>query len=156
MVMLARARSYLALIAIARGELADAERALATAEVRFAHARPGFDTGLIAYAEATLAEAGGEPGRALKLLRDAWELDGARGGRYSIRVVSPPLVRLCLDFSEHGLAVEVAEAMEQAAVLATGVPSVQSAAARCRGLIEQDPARMQEAVGARTPRPTDA
>ena len=146
MVMLARARSYLALIAIARGDLAHAERALGTAEVRFAHARPGFDAGLVFYAEAMLAEVVGEPGRALELLRNAWDLDGHRGGRYSTRVVSPPLVRLCLQFSEDGLAREVAEPMEQAAALASAVPSVQSAAARCRGLIEHDPARMQEAV----------
>ena len=146
MVMLARARSYLALIAIARGELADAERALETAEVRFAHARPGFDAGLVRYAEAMLAEAVGEPGRALDLLRDAWKADRARGGCYSARAVSPPLVRLCLEFSEDGLAREVADAMEHAATFASAVPSVQSAAARCRGLIEQDPARMQQAV----------
>lgn len=146
MVMLARARSFLALIWIARGVLAEAQRALATAEVRFAHARPGFDAGLVVYAEAMLAEAVGEPGQALKLLQAVWELDGGRGGRYSMRVVSPALVRLCLEFSEHGLAREVAQAMEQAAALACTVPSVQSAAARCRGLIEHDPARMQEAV----------
>ena len=146
MVMLARARSYLALVAVARGELADAERALATAEVRFAHARPGFDAGLVVYAEAMLAEAVGQPGRALELLRDAWKLDRARGGRYSARAVSPPLVRLCLELSEDGLAREVADAMDQAAALARTVPSVQSAAARCRGLIERDPARMQQAV----------
>lgn len=146
MIMLARARSYLALIAIARGALADAQRALATAEVRFAHTRPGFDAGLVFYAEAMLAEAVGEPGRALELLRTAWELDRSRGGRYSMSVVSPALVRLCLELSEHGLAREVAQEMEQAAAIAFTAPSVQSAAARCRGLIEHDPATMQKAV----------
>jgi DNA-binding CsgD family transcriptional regulator len=56
------------------------------------------------------------------------------------------LVRLALTLEHPEVVTEVLDAAEEAAALAPEVPSVHSAALRCRGLVERDPEPMLVAV----------
>jgi DNA-binding CsgD family transcriptional regulator len=88
----------------------------------------------------------GETARAFGLLRRFWEYNVALEDRYFHRYMAPALVRLALSLDHESLAREVADGADHAATLAATVPSVQSAALRCRGLIECDPDALLHAV----------
>jgi DNA-binding CsgD family transcriptional regulator/tetratricopeptide (TPR) repeat protein len=134
-----RCRAYLAIIAAARGDLGGAELALAPMQNVLTTERPPFGAEFVGYAAAVLAEITGRPTEAFELLHHFWKLGVGDQNRYSHRFLAPALVRLAIAQQELALAGEVTEAAERSAALAGEVPSVQSAALRCRGLLERDP-----------------
>jgi DNA-binding CsgD family transcriptional regulator len=144
--LLSKARGYLALIAVARGDRTAAESALATAEARSALRQPGPFGAVVAYAAAMLAESAGQPDVALEQLLPAWRDQVDSDNRHYERLLAPALVRLALTLDQPALALDVTDRAEQGAALAPSVPSVQGAAQRCRGLIERDPEMMLRAV----------
>lgn len=120
----------LALIALHRDELDAAESSLAAIERHRGAESAGLARGL-------LAEARGDAAGALTTIGSAWDRDAAKGIVYRRRVLGPELVRLALAAGDREYAEAVAAGVEKAAALAP-VPSLDGAALRCRGLIEQD------------------
>jgi DNA-binding CsgD family transcriptional regulator len=141
-----QSRAYQAVIAIARGDHQAAGATLATLEAELSSSAPSYGTEVVAFAAALLAETRGEATRAYELLTRFWRLDAQRENRYYHRYLGSPLVRLGLVLAERDTARRVAEEVEAGASLAPDVPTVQSAALRCRGLVEHDPDRMIRAV----------
>jgi DNA-binding CsgD family transcriptional regulator len=145
-ILVAQSRGYLAIIAAAKGDRRAAESALAPVEAELGSDAPCYGAEIVAYAASLLAEAAGHPATALEVLRRVWHHDVAHENRYYCRYLAPALARLALDLDEHQLAREVADAAAEAATLALEVPTVRSAALRCRGLVERDAEVMLEAV----------
>jgi DNA-binding CsgD family transcriptional regulator len=145
-ILVAQSRGYLAIIAAARGDRRAAERAIAPVGGELAGDPPRYGAEIVAYAASLVAEAAGQPTAALDVLRRFWRYDAAQGNRYYHRYLAPALVRLALDLDERQLAREVAAAAGEAAALAPEVPTVQSAALRCAGLVARDAEVMLQAV----------
>ncbi len=141
-----QSRAYQAVMAAARGDLPAARSALAEVDEQLTANEPSYGAELVAFAAAMLAEADGDPARAHDLLLRCWNRDVEREIRYYHRYLAPPLVRLSLAFGQADVARRVVELVEAGTVLAPDVASVRSAARRCRGLLDQDPAAMLEAV----------
>ena len=120
----------LALIAVHRGDLDAATAWLAAIESSRGAGSPGLARGL-------LEEARGDAAEALATLRGAWDHDAAHGIVYRRRALGPDLVRLALAAGDHERGDAVAAGVEEAAELAS-VPSLEGAALRCRGLVEDD------------------
>ena len=146
LILMPRIHGYLALIAAARGDLRAAELALAPVAAELTSEHPHFGAEFVAHAASVMAEVDARARDAFELLRRFWRYDIARENRYSHRYLVPPLVRLALVHGEPALAREVTEGAEQSAALAGEIPSVHSAALRCRGLIERDPEAMVRSV----------
>ena len=139
-------RAYQAIMSMARGDHHAAESLLAPVQGQLTDASPEYGVEMVAFATALLAEAEGQATRAYDLLTSIWQVDEAREVRYYHRHLAPLLVRLSLVVGEIETAKSVTEAAEAGAALAPEVPTVRSAALRCRGLLEDDPAPMMEAV----------
>ena len=139
-------RAYQAIMLIARGDHRAAEAMLAPVQGQLADDSPGYGVEMVAFAVALLAEAEGQASKACDLLTSIWQLDEAREVRYYHRYLAPLLVRLSLVVGDHQVAKSVTEAAEAAAELAPDVPTLRSTALRCRGLLEEDPAPLIEAV----------
>ena len=139
-------RAYQAIMSIARGDHRAAEAMLAPVRGQLTDDSPEYGVEMVAFATALLAEAEGQAAKAYNLLASIWQLDEAREIRYYHRYLAPPLVRLSLVVGENETAKSVTEAAEAGAELAPDVPTVVSAALRCRGLLEDDPAPMVRAV----------
>jgi DNA-binding CsgD family transcriptional regulator len=101
---------------------------------------------MAAVAAAAIAEAGGDQARALELLLCAWNDDLDRGIRYWHRYLGPPLVRLGIALGRTDIAEQVVATVEAGAALAPGVPTLEAAAHRCRGLLETDVESLLHAV----------
>jgi DNA-binding CsgD family transcriptional regulator len=144
--MLPRCHAYLAIIAAFRGDVTTGEKALAPFAGELTSDRPCFGAEFVFYAASLLAEVGGHRATALEHLQRFWEHDAERDNRYGHRFIAPALTRLALALGQPELARNAASGAELAAELAGGVPSVQSAALRCRGMTDRDPALMVEAV----------
>jgi DNA-binding NarL/FixJ family response regulator len=121
----------LALIAVHRGEFDTATASLAAIENSSGAEAP---TGP---ARALLEAARGDTAAALATLAAAWDRDAVHGVAYRRRRLGPDLVGLALVAGDHQRAAAVAVGVEEAARLAA-VPSLQGAALRCRGLVEND------------------
>jgi DNA-binding CsgD family transcriptional regulator len=102
--------------------------------------------GLVAYVEALAAEAEGDLSSAFETLRCTWERDLDLRWRYHHGYLDPALVRVALELGETQVAHDVAEVATRAATLAPEVASVQAVALRCRGLVDDDPDLLLEAV----------
>ena len=139
-------RASEAIMAMARGDHRTTENALATVESHLASDVPEYGVEMVAFATSMLAEAEGQATKAHQLLMQFWQLDEQRDNRYYHRYLAPPLVRLSLLLGHDDIARTVTAAVEAGAELAPDVPSVQSTAHRCRGLVEHDPDRMIRAV----------
>jgi len=85
---------------------------------------------------AGLREAEGNPRAAYDLLLRCWRFDAARESRFYHRCLAPDLVRLALALGHRDVAAEVADAVVEGAALAPEVPTVQSLALRCRGMVD--------------------
>jgi hypothetical protein len=94
---------------------------------------------------AMLTEAERQPVRAYETLRLYWQLDADQQIRRFHRHLAPSLIRLALTLDHPEVATAV-DAVEEAAALATDVPSMRAVARRCRGLVGGDPKTMLEAV----------
>ena len=139
-------RAYQAIMLTARGDHRAAEARLAPVQGQLTDDSPEYGVEMVAYATALLAEAEGQATKAYDLLTSIWQLDEVREIRYYHRYLAPLLVRLSLVVGETAMAKTVTEAAEAGAGLAPDVPTVLSAALRCRGLLEEDPAVMVDAV----------
>jgi DNA-binding CsgD family transcriptional regulator len=135
-----------ALIAAARGEDRAAREALAPVEGELISDAPGFGAEMVAYAASVISEAAGDPAAAFGILLRFWQLDAERDGHYYDRYLAPALVRLALALGRHDVARQVTGSAEADVSLAPDVPTVLSAARRCRGLVEADPDALLRAV----------
>lgn len=131
-----QSHAYQAVIAIGRGNLAGADRLLGGLEAELQSDPPRYGMSMVAYATAMLAEARGQHASSYGLLLPAWQRDAERVDRYYQRYLAPALVRLAVALDEQEVARQVTSWAEATAALATEVPSVQSAALRCRGMVE--------------------
>lgn len=145
-VSVALARGYQALMAAAKGDDHGARAALADVTSEFTSDVPCYGAEVAAFAGSVLAEAHGQQGRAFEVLLRFWDHDSRRQIRYYHRYLAPALVRLGLALDQRDVACRVAAEVEAGAVLAAEVPTVQSAALRCRGLVDGDPDLLVEAV----------
>jgi DNA-binding CsgD family transcriptional regulator len=107
---------------------------------------PPFGSELVAYTLSLADEADGELGTALGRLLSVWDRNARRSHRYYHRYLAPMLVRLALALEDRHTAERVSQQVSEGAALAPEVPSVQSAALRCRGLLTADGAELIEAV----------
>ena len=144
-ILVAPANAHLATIAIGEGDRRRAEELLAPFEAELSSETPCFGAESIAVAAARLAEAADDHARAYELLRNFWLRDAELDNRYFHRDLGPPLTRLALARGDLELANGVTALIENGAALAE-VPTVQSSALRCRGLVDGDPELMLEAV----------
>ena len=132
-------------VRLLQGDWGEATAAL-EGGIEFARECPSFGAEYVFHAAAVLEEVAGRPEAALRFLRRFWTLDSERENRYGHRFLAPATVRLALELNQPNTARETAEAAEQAAALAGGVPSVEAAALRCRGLIDNNAEKLLAAV----------
>jgi ATP/maltotriose-dependent transcriptional regulator MalT len=133
LITLPRFHAYSALVASARGDVKSGELALAPFVAKLDDEQPEFGTEFVFYAAATLNEVAGQPLEALELLRRFWQRAAQYDLRYGYRFIAPALVRLALSLDAPEMALDATEGAERAAALSGDVPSIQSAALRCRG-----------------------
>ncbi|HWD09463.1 MAG TPA: AAA family ATPase [Actinomycetota bacterium] len=150
-------RAVAALIALHRGDLATAEQEVAAAEADYKSTAHQWRADWMFWARALTAEAAGQRGEALQTLVKAWELCRDAGVVSEFPVIGPDLVRLAVACGEKLLAEEATAALEQLAAPSghpVGVPGIQGAALRCRGLVSGDAGVLLEAVASfrRSPR----
>ena len=146
MITLPRFHAYLALIAAARGDVQTGQQALEPFIAALDSQHPYFGAEFVFYAASVLEEVAGRPAAALDLLHRFWDLESERDNRYGHRFIAPALARLAIALDLPELARAATEGAEHAAALADGVPSVQSAGLRCRGMLDGDAEKMLAAV----------
>ena len=105
-----------------------------------------YNAGVLAFAVAGLRVAQGDHQAAYDLLLRCWRFDAARESRFYHRCLAPDLVRLGLKLGHRDLAAEVAGAVAEGAALAPEVPTVQSLALRCQGMVDGEVEPMLHAV----------
>lgn len=145
-ILVGQSLAYQAIITEARGDHGAAREALRNVEAQLDSHRPPVFFELVAYASSLSAEAEGDQDTAFRRLVSAWDHDARRDNRYYHRYLGPAIVRLALALEDRSTAVRVGQMTVEAATLAPEVPSVQSAALRCRGLLESDAACLMHAV----------
>lgn len=145
-ISIAQSRAYQTVIALARGDLVGARNRLSDVGAELRSEAPVYGAHMVGWAAALVAEAEDEPEEAFDVLLHFWSHDAEREIRYYHRYLGPSLVRLGLALGRAEVAREVVATVEGGATLAVEVPSAQSAARRCRGLLDQDPAALIEAV----------
>jgi DNA-binding CsgD family transcriptional regulator len=145
-ISLNQSRAYLAVVAAARADLAGAKTALAGVANQLSADTPWYGAEMAAFAAAVVAEAEGDESHAFQTLWRFWQYDLEREIRYYDRYLGPALVRLGLGLGRADLARDVMLVVEAGATLAPEIPTVASAALRCRGLIERDPERLLSAT----------
>jgi DNA-binding NarL/FixJ family response regulator len=132
-------------IAVHRGALEEAERALAEAEAQRAELGPQLGAALVPLARARLAEARGEVEAAAAAAAEWWRLARRYGLRSHLAWFAPPMVGIALAAGERPLA-EAMSAAAGAVAAPLAIASRRGCALHCRGLIEDDPERLLEAV----------
>jgi DNA-binding CsgD family transcriptional regulator/tetratricopeptide (TPR) repeat protein len=145
-ISLNQSRAYLAIVAAARADLAGAKTSLAGVAGQLSADAPWYGAEMVAFAAAVIAEAQGDESRAFQTLWRFWQYDLEREIRYYHRYLGPALVRLGLTLGQADIARDVLVVVEAGAALAPEIPTVVSAALRCRGLLEQDPERLLNAT----------
>lgn len=138
-------QAAMALIALHRDDLAGAGRAMLDAEKTLAVAGPQYRAHWLLWAKAMLDEATGNREGALAALGEAWRLCVMAGTAGEFPVLGPDLVRLTLASGDPERAVAVASQVREAAT-GIGAPWAEGAACRCRGLVEDDPDVLLNAV----------
>lgn len=145
-ILVGQTLAYQAIMAEARGDHGAARAALGDVEPQLDAHPPPYGSELVAYASSLSAEAEGDQDTAFRRLASAWDHDDRRDNRYYHRYLGPALVRLAIALEDRPTAERVSQMTIKAAALAPEVPSVQSAAQRCRGLVESDAACLIDAV----------
>jgi DNA-binding CsgD family transcriptional regulator len=145
-ILVGQSLAYQAIIAEARGDHGGARAALRDVEAELGSDQPPVFFEVVAYASSLSAQAEGDPETAFRRLLSAWDLDARRDNRYYHRYLGPALVGLALALEDRPTAGCVSEMTIEAATLAPEVPSVQSAALRCRGMVMSEPDCLIDAV----------
>lgn len=142
-------------VAVHRGDLVAARDRLAAAQRQLV---PGslLWSLWVRGVEALLAEAEGDQRAALHMMVEGWELSAPLRLLSGYRLFGPDLVRLALAVGDRCRAESVTAEVEQA-VRRSAAPGAAGAALRCRGLLEDDPERLLQAVDAlrSVPRPVE-
>jgi DNA-binding NarL/FixJ family response regulator len=132
-------------IAVHQGELEEAERTLAEAEAQRAELGPQLGVALVPLARARLAEARGELEAAAAGAAESWQLAHRYGVRSHLAWFAPQMVRIALAAGERGQA-EAMSAAADAVAAPLQIASRRGCALHCRGLIEDEPGLLLEAV----------
>ncbi len=138
--------SFLAQIAVARGDVATArvESELAERELSPTRAQLGWDH--VMMAKSLIAEAEGDLDAASRSVGEVWETFGAFDMQSGRQWIGPRVVRLALATGDRARAKTVAADIEDAAER-TDLRSFRVDAERARGLVDADPERSLKAVG---------
>lgn len=131
-------------IAVHRGDLV-AARALLSRVQRQLLADPSPCPLWSQGAEALLMEAEGQPEGALKVMADGWDRSGPVRHLSGYRLFGPELVRLALLVGDRRRAAAVVGDVEEAGAH-LNAPGARGAALRCRGIMEDDPRILLQAV----------
>ncbi len=137
--------AMVALISRSRADESASIAALAAGHRALEHGRHLFGVDLLLWAEATATESDGDPAGALALLDLAWEQSAGLRGLVSYRNIGPPLVRLARLHGDHARCKAVADVMRTIAARTTA-PSAIGAAQRAKGLADDDPELLVDAV----------
>jgi DNA-binding CsgD family transcriptional regulator/tetratricopeptide (TPR) repeat protein len=138
-------RSLLALVAIHRNQLEEAENALVLAEREATQTGSAYGVDVMVWARALLLEAR-DDAQALSILETAWAGPQLKSPPQLVRI-GPDLVRLALAGGHPGLGRAVVEAMDRATARSS-VASWQGAALWGRGLLHRNADALVEAVRA--------
>jgi DNA-binding NarL/FixJ family response regulator len=144
------------LIALRRGQLAQAEDRCAAAESILASGGTQLGADWVPWLRALLCDAQGDRVGALALLRVGADRFEAMGMTTSLLRIGPDLIRLALPAGDRDTAERIAQRCE------AGTPQAATSTARgtvlrCRGLVDADPTVLVEAVEAlrASPRPIE-
>lgn len=138
-------RCVLSAIAWHRNDLSRAQVLLAQAEAELAVSGPQHRAEWVLWLEALVFESADNDAAALAALGRAWETCVDLGLAWDIPLLGPDLARLCRRAGDRDRARSVAETVEAVAAR-TGTVSSRGAALRCRGLADDDPVVLGEAV----------
>lgn len=139
------ANAVLAGIALAEGQIEEADARLADGEVARSIGQHLFGLDLLVWVAAERAERDGDRAAALAALWGLWDVTRTMRGLTQFRSLAPDLVRLAVTSGRRADADQVVEDVEALAAR-SGVPSVIAAGHRCRALVECDPARLVRAA----------
>jgi DNA-binding CsgD family transcriptional regulator len=137
-----------AVIAVHRNDLPDAGRAVAAAERELAATGPQLGSDYLLWADALVREARRQPDASLATLVQAWDLCTGQGLASTLPLLGPDLVRLASATGDRHRAEQATTAIEDLAARNPGVASLNGAALRCRGLLEDEPEILVRAVAA--------
>jgi DNA-binding CsgD family transcriptional regulator len=145
--------SMLAVMLVHRDEFIPAERAVSAGVAAAQATGPAIGHDWIPWANALVMEARGDLSGAFAVLRNAYISLGSIGMATSLLRFGPDLVRLALAMGDPGTASALTAFCERAAGR-TAVATVQGVVLRCRGLADDDPDILLQAVAAlrRSPR----
>lgn len=136
----------LALMAVHCDNLDDAQAHLAAAHAALAAGSGPVRLHRMVLAGALLAEASGRSEEALTALGAGWDRLAAAGIGGAFPELGPELVRRLVSAGQRDKARDVSAAVQQCAEENEGVANVAGAAQVCRGLVEQDPDVLLDAV----------
>ena len=109
---------------------------------------PEFGGDWVQWAHGLVRAAAGDDHASLERVRAAWQTGQPLRYFAGWRTMAPDLVRLALSQGDHALAASVAVVADEGAARAPHIATPRAAALRCRGLVENDPALLAEAVDA--------
>jgi DNA-binding CsgD family transcriptional regulator len=127
-----------AVIAVHRGDLPGAGRAVAAAERELAATGPQLGWDWLLWADALLLEARGQPEASLATLCRAWDACTAQGLVSTLPLFAANLVHRAVGVEDRHRAEQATTAIEELAARNPGVATLTGAALRCRGLLEDD------------------
>ena len=142
--VVAATAAWLAVIQLHRDDLRAAERTLEMALQRLAVTGPQLGMGILNWARALVLEAGEQHAEALALLQSAWDMYMA-GGPVTDPWSAMAFVRICVTTGDRERAATLLPAIDEQSA-ATGTAFMRGQALRCRGLVDQDPDMLLEAV----------
>jgi DNA-binding CsgD family transcriptional regulator/tetratricopeptide (TPR) repeat protein len=145
-ILVSQSLAYRVIIATAAGDFRAASELAAGIAGSLEGDELSYNAGILAFAVAGLKAAQGDRQGAYDLLLRCWRFDAARECRFYHRCLAPDLVRLALALGHRDVAAEVADTVAAGVALAPEVPTVQSLALRCQGLVDGEAAPVIEAV----------
>jgi DNA-binding CsgD family transcriptional regulator len=140
------AHSLKALVAVHRGDVAQARAKLGDAEAEHARTGAQYRHHWALLARAQVAGAAGDGGHALAAVTTAWDACQAAGAKSELAVVGPELARLAAAAGDATTPGRVAASLGALSATNSWVASLAGAALLCRGLADDDPEALCEAV----------
>jgi DNA-binding CsgD family transcriptional regulator len=135
-------------VALHRGQLDRADAAVREAGTSLVAGPVEVGFEWMTWIGALLAEAQGEPHRALEMLSEAWDLIApVRYLQAASRAMAPDLVRLSIAAGDPVRATEVVDELVRSSAR-TDVPTARGLVLRCRGLLAGDPELLLDAATA--------